>query len=289
MSSEHSSTRPRRRSGTSVPSSPRQSRRRGSDGLGHSPLARVQPKGRKGDLCFGVYFHCGGFVMGGIEADDYICRVIAMSTPCVIVSVVYRLAPEHKYLAAHDDAKTAYKWACENISKYGASPSRGFVLGQSAGATLAISTALSSSQLPHYRVNGVVTIGPVTCAPPAVPSHLAEKFKREENADSAIIDNAALDVYLAAYDPPRDDPTYSVLLSPDLSSLSPTYLVATGKDPLRDDVLVFEKAARDAGVRTHLDFYEGFPHLFWIVPGLKKGEVAVGNIVKGVKWVIANF
>ena len=70
------------------------------------------------------------------------------------------------------------------------------MLGQSAGATLAISTALRSSQLPHYGVNGVVAIGPVTCAPSAVPSHLAEKFKREENADSAIIDNAALDVYL---------------------------------------------------------------------------------------------
>jgi len=86
--------------------------------------------------------------------------------------------------------------ACENISKYGGSPSLGFVIGQSAGATLAISTCLSLTQQQHHKVNGVVAIGPVTCAPSAVPSHLAEKFKREQNADSAIIDEASLDVYL---------------------------------------------------------------------------------------------
>jgi acetyl esterase/lipase len=79
---------------------------------------------------------------------------------------------------------------------YGGSPSKGFVLGQSAGATLGISTALNLNRLQQYRVNGVVALGPVTCAPSAVPSHLAEKFKREENTDSAIIDNAAMDVYL---------------------------------------------------------------------------------------------
>lgn len=58
---------------------------------------------------------------------------------------------------------------------------------------------------------------------------------------------------------------------------------------MRDDVLVFEKIAKEAGVSTKLDYYDGFPHLFWIVPGLKKGEAAVGNIIEGVKWVISKI
>jgi versiconal hemiacetal acetate esterase len=74
-----------------------------------------------------------------------------------------------------------------------------------------------------------------------------------------------------------------------LASLPPTYLVASGKDPLRDDTLVFERVAREAGVSTKLDYYEGFPHLFWIIPALKKSEEAVANIIEGVKWVISKF
>jgi versiconal hemiacetal acetate esterase len=96
-------------------------------------------------------------------------------------------------------------------------------------------------------------------------------------------------IYIATYDPPRESPEYSVLLSPKLSLLPPTYLVACGKDPCRDDVLVFEKALQDAGVVTRMDYYEGFPHLFWIIPGLKKGEEAVKNIIANVKWVISNL
>jgi versiconal hemiacetal acetate esterase len=76
-------------------------------------------------------------------------------------------------------------------------------------------------------------------------------------------------------------------LSNKLSLLPPTYIVACGKDPLRDDALVFEKRLKAVNVKTKLDYYEGFPHMFWIIPGLARGEIAMKNIVAGTKWVVS--
>lgn len=93
----------------------------------------------------------------------------------------------------------------------------------------------------------------------------------------------------ANYNPPLTAPDFSILLSPDLAKLPPVYIVGCGKDPVRDDVLVFEQEIRKLGVKTKFDYYEGWPHLFWIVPGVEMGTKAVGNIVKGIQWLGENM
>lgn len=98
-----------------------------------------------------------------------------------------------------------------------------------------------------------------------------------------------LTILIASYDPPLESPDFSVLLSTELGSLPPTYLVAFGKDPLRDDVLVLERELKKVNVKTKLDYYEGFPHLFWVVPGLRTGKIAVDNAIVGIQWVVGNI
>ncbi|PSS18483.1 hypothetical protein M430DRAFT_139760 [Amorphotheca resinae ATCC 22711] len=244
----------------------------------------------KEGLSLGVYFHCGGYVMGSIEGDDYLCRAISMSASTVLVSVDYRLAPEHPYPAALEDGLSALTWAYDNAPTLHASPSKLYTMGQSAGGTIALALALKikASGQPQ-KISGVVALGPATVAPSVVPAHLKHLFKPEENTDSAIIDAEAMSVYTANYNPPLTAPDFSILLSPDLAKLPPVYIVGCGKDPVRDDVLVFEQEIRKLGVKTKFDYYEGWPHLFWIVPGVEMGTKAVGNIVKGIQWLGENM
>jgi versiconal hemiacetal acetate esterase len=178
----------------------------------------------------------------------------------------------------------------QNASKHGASPSKIFTIGQSAGGNMAIMVALKiAASSDPSRVKGVVALGPPTVNPNAIPSHLKDQFNFAENADSAIIDTNAMALYSSSYGAPADSPDVSVLLSKDLGKLPPTYLVVTDKDPTRDDGLVFEKEAKKAGVKIKMDFYEGFPHMFWLIPGMKEGDKWAGNLVEGLKWVVANM
>jgi versiconal hemiacetal acetate esterase len=154
----------------------------------------------------------------------------------------------------------------------------------SAGGTLALALALGDSS-----VKGVVALGPPTVAPSQVPAHLKSLFKPEENTDSAIIDGAGMKVYSDAYGAPADSTDVSVLNHANLAKLPPTYLVVTGKDPLRDDGIALEQELKAKGVKVKSDHYDGFPHLFWIVPGLETGTTAVNNIVGGINWVLSEM
>jgi len=125
------------------------------------------------DLPLGIYTHGGGFIAGNLDAEDPICRAVAHHTPCIIVSVDYRLEPKHKMPTMIEDSVAATKWAHENAASLGADPDKIFTIGGSAGGGLALMIANECAKKGEDTVKGIVAIVPVALHPKTVP----EKYK----------------------------------------------------------------------------------------------------------------
>jgi len=254
------------------------------------PVRIYTPPGATGKkLPLAVYFHGGGYLLGNLDAEDPWCRFIAKETPCIVVSVDYRLSPEHKLPVMLDDCVTAYKWAWHNADKLGADQSRAIVMGSSAGGGLALTVAdqvIKAGKRDH--VQGIVAIVPVTAHPSSVPSKYASHYTaHKDNAHGVpVIDWRTMETfYQAASADPNDEKTF-VTLSKELKEFPPTYICYCGKDPLRDDGKVLEMMLKDEGVTTKSDYYDGLPHYWWMFPGIRNADKFFGNLLEGVKWVV---
>jgi versiconal hemiacetal acetate esterase len=152
------------------------------------------PPGATGNEPLGIYLHGGGWTMCDLDSEDAICRMISKSINMVLVSVDYRLGPQHKFPAALDDAVYAYQWALENSSKLGVRKTNVVIIGGSAGGNLAIGSALKLiDEGKGAAISGVVALVPVTIHPDAVPDHLKSKFTAyEENADFTLNTKSAM-------------------------------------------------------------------------------------------------
>lgn len=204
-----------------------------------------RPAGAAGSAPLLVFFHGGGFVMGDLESHDAACRLICRDAGVHVLSVDYRLAPEHPAPAAVEDAYAAYRWARENAAQLGADPRRVAVGGDSAGGCLAaVVTVLArdaGDPLPALQW----LIYPVTDMRGGSRSRslfgdgfLLTKHDMDWFQDT-YLKNSGLDV---------TDPRISPLLTEDLSGLSPALVVTAGFDPLRDEGEQFADRLRDAGV-----------------------------------------
>lgn len=204
-----------------------------------------------------VYLHGGGWVLGGIDTHDHTCRYLARNAQVRVLSIGYRLAPEHRFPAAAEDAFTAFRFAVRNAEKLGADPSAIAVGGDSTGANLAASICLQAMrkgprpvfQLLFYPVTDMTT----------------RRRSRDVFADGFMVTDDAMAWFLNHYCPDVDqrrDPRLSVLLADDLRGLPPTYVATAGFDPLRDEGNAFADRLRDAGVpvvkRQHDDLIHGF-------------------------------
>ncbi|KAJ5465301.1 carboxylesterase, partial [Penicillium daleae] len=237
-------------------------------------------------------FHGGGWALGDLDSEDALCRILCGAVPTVLVSVNYRLAPEHKYPTSLDDCEIAYKWAVDNADMFHGDRSRFYSIGGSAGGNLAIATALRILEWEEPSINkGIVGIAPITIDPSVVPAEFKERFERSlaNNRDSSMIDLQAMETFRAAYGvTSRSDPFYSVLLHKNVAALPTTYLVACEKDPLGEDPRIFHEILLRSGIASRLDYYEGYPHYFWTFPVQKTGEF-MENLISGVKWVIESM
>lgn len=210
-----------------------------------------------------VFYHGGGFVIGDLESHDAVCRLTCRDGDVTVLSIAYRLAPEHPAPAAVEDAYAAFRWACEHVGELGALPGRVAVGGDGAGGTLAAVVAMLARD--HARDNG----GPVPVLQwliYPVTDRTAQTRSRTLFGDGFLLTKHDVDwftvQYLGGSDLEPTDPRVSPLLADDLSGLPPALIVTAGFDPLHDEDEQFAAALRAAGVVVDLRNMPSLTHAF---------------------------
>jgi acetyl esterase len=211
-----------------------------------------------------VFFHGGGFVLGDLDTHDDLCRVLANESGFRVVSVDYRLAPEHPFPAAVDDCFAATKWVAANAATLGIDAKRLAVGGDSAGGNLAaVVSQLARDDGPQIAFQ--LLIYPVAqLGAPDTPS-------MRENAKGYFLEKEGMDWFTRLYAPDKDsrhDPRLSPLQAKDLSGLPPAYVITAGFDPLRDEGRDYADALDKAGVSITYVNYPGMVHGFFSMRSL---------------------
>jgi acetyl esterase len=211
-----------------------------------------------------VYFHGGGWTLGDLETHDVVCREFANRARCAVVAVDYRLAPEHKFPAAVDDAVAATRWIASTARHLGVDERRIAVGGDSAGGNLAAVVALTLRDDGGPPLAMQALIYPATDLAADTPSHkrLAEGYLLTRESILWFTGN-----YVRS---PADvtDWRASPLKARDLSRLPPAYVVTAGFDPLYDEGHAYAAALQAAGVETTYECFEGMVHGFVTMSGV---------------------
>ena len=190
-----------------------------------------------------VYYHGGGFVVGDLETHDAPCRLLCRHAGAHVLSVDYRLAPEHPFPAAVEDGRAALGWASEHAAELGADPSRVAVAGDSAGGNIAAVAAWLASQDGGQKPILQLLLYPNTDATGRTRSH--ELFD-----GGFLLTRDLMEWFISQYaaNADRHDPRLSVLHAPGLDNVPPAFVVTAGFDPLRDEGEAYAQALRDAGI-----------------------------------------
>lgn len=206
-----------------------------------------------------VYFHGGGLVAGSLDTHDPICRALAGASRFRLVSIDYRLAPEHPFPAAIADGCTATAWVAAHATELGIDPQRLIVCGDSAGATLAAVICQAAAAAGQPRLAGQFLLCPIM-------DYAAESDSRRSLAQGYLVDRATLEHDLRYYLPPgsdRADPRVSPLRAADVRGLPPTCVHTAEYDPLRDEGAAYAERLRSAGVASTYRCHPGMIHLFY--------------------------
>lgn len=226
-----------------------------------------------------VYYHGGGWVIGNIETHDPICRAVANEVECVVVSVEYRLAPEHKFPAAVEDSYTATRWVSENADVLHVDPDRLAIGGDSAGGNLAAVVALMARDRGEPDIGYQVLVYPAT-------SHGIEMDSYEENAEGYFLETKDMHWFWNHYlrdDIDQENLYASPLKANDLSGLPPATVITANFDPLRDEGERYAKRLKEAGVPVELRQFDGMIHGFFtmvVEPDLSTAREAI-SLVSG--------
>jgi acetyl esterase len=222
-----------------------------------------------------VFFHGGGWVIGDLDSHDVVCRKLADEGELIVVSVDYRLAPEHKFPAAVDDAIAATKWIAENAKQIGVDAARLMVGGDSAGGNLAAVVAIAARDGNGPAIAGQVLIYPATDFTMMHPSH-------REPETSILLTHSAIkwfrDHYLNGV-ADVGDWRASPVRAKTLIGLPPAYVLTAGADPLRDEGDEYAERLKEAGVPVTYRHFSGQFHGFFTMGKLlQQANVAAGEI-----------
>ncbi|KAF4771277.1 hypothetical protein N7455_011937 [Penicillium solitum] len=247
-----------------------------------------------GPLPLGVFTHGGGYILGDLDAEDFLCREFAEKAGTILISVDYRLAPEHEHPAQLKDTMTIIEWAFANASSLGADASRLFTIGTSAGATLALLSArqivTGKSKVPATALAGVVAVSPVTVHPDNIPAKFqaAHNSYKEFGEGAPVLTRSVMSQFLQQVRAtPEDASSFMLLDDTVLGKFPPVYISTAECDPLRDDGKVLAAALKDAGVSVQEDLYNGMPHCFWFFNTLPEWSVFSHNTVSAIQWILS--
>ena len=227
---------------------------------GDLPIRVYRPVDTAEPLPTLVYFFGGGWALGSIDTSDEICRALANAVPCQVVTVGYRLAPEHKFPAAVDDCRAAVAWIAANAAELGVDPDRLAVAGDSAGGNLAAAVTLARGP----ALAAQVLVYPNT-------DYRGDTESMRENDDPAAFNRRSVAWYWGHYLADPDDgrdPAASPLLAEDLSGLPPALVITAEHDPLRDEGERYAERLREAGVPVVATRYAGMAHGFFAMSGV---------------------
>ncbi|WP_424183895.1 alpha/beta hydrolase [Actinokineospora sp. G85] len=208
------------------------------------PARLYTPAGVGEDAPLLVFYHGGGWVVGSLDSHDNTCRFLAVNARVKVLSVDYRLAPEHPFPAGVEDSVTAFRWAVANAAALGIDPARVAVGGDSAGGNLAAVVShqqvLAGGPLPAFQL----LFYPGT-------DGTTRRRSRDLFGDGFFLTSDNMDWFMSHYQPDesqRTDQRFSVLLVDDLSGMPPAYVATAGFDPLRDEGEAFADKLAAAGV-----------------------------------------
>ncbi len=230
-----------------------------------------------------IYYHGGGWVIGNLDTHDALCRLIALETGFKVISVDYRLAPEHPFPAAVDDAMAAARWVEENAADLDIDANRLVVAGDSAGGNLAAVVAqMARRGGPSIAYQALLY--PVTEA-------LADTASMAAFAEGYLLERKTMDWFVSQYVPAEadlKDPRISPLRAEDLSGLPPAYIVTADFDPLRDEGRAYAERLKEAGVAVTFVNYEGMVHGFMGMAGaIDTGRRAVADMGAALKAALS--
>jgi acetyl esterase len=226
------------------------------------PIRVYTPKGGAAPRPVLVFFHGGGWVIGDLETHDAPCRQLASAVPALVVAVDYRLAPEHRFPAALDDAWAATAWVSEHGASIGVDPSRIAVGGDSAGGTLTAGVTFRA------RERGLPLAFQLLVYP--VTDHRFDTASYEACASGYGLTRAAMQWYWDLYLGPEGDgsaPEASPLRADDLAGLPPALVQTCEFDPLRDEGEAYGARLAAAGVPATVSRYDGLIHGVFRMPG----------------------
>ncbi len=227
-----------------------------------------------------IFFHGGGLVAGSLDTHDAIARALASSTGCRVLSVQYRLAPEHPFPAALQDSLAALQFIAANAARFHLDAARLGICGDSAGATLAAATAQAAARAGTPPLALQLLICPILDYSRATPSRL-------ELASGYLVDQATLDHDLMHYLPTGvdpSDPRVSPLLATDLAGLPRTLIHTAEFDPLRDEGRYYYERLESERVDVSYTCHPGMIHLFYglgaVIPYARTAFEQIGDQVR---------
>jgi acetyl esterase len=222
------------------------------------PYRLYRPEG-SGELPVLVYFFGGGWVLGKLEASEPVCRRLAVATPCAVLAVDYRQAPEHRFPAAVDDCYAATAWAAEHGAELELDAGRLAVGGVSAGGNLAAAVTLVARRRGGPRLCFQLLVYPPL-------RHGGDTASMRTVGDPLFFDRADMDWCWSHYLEREEDganPLASPLRAADLGGLPPALVITAELDPLRDEGELYAGRLAEAGVPTELVRFDGMMHGFF--------------------------